>query len=61
METELTLTPVKTLHHEEILLPEENKVLTSRSKPEILVKSPFIEANTESIGFSQFSRCCDFI
>lgn len=58
METELTLTPVKTVHHAEILLPEENIVFTSRSTPEIIAKSPFIEANTESIGFTHLKEKC---
>ena len=52
METELTLIPVKTVHHAEILLPEENIVFISRSTAEIIAKSPFIEANTESVSLS---------
>ena len=48
----LTLNPVRITHNAEILLPEENKVITSRSLPEIIVKSPFIEANTESVSLS---------
>lgn len=52
MEMELTLKPVNITHNTEILLPEENKVITSRSLPEIIVKSPFIEANTESVSLS---------
>ena len=48
----LTLKPVNITHNAEILLPVENKVITSRSLPEIIVKSPFIEANTESISLS---------
>ena len=58
METELTLTPVKTVHHAEILLPEENLVFTSRSTPEIIAKSPFIEANTESVSLSHLKEKC---
>jgi hypothetical protein len=58
METELTLTPVKTVHHAEILLPPENIVFTSRSTPEIIVKSPFIEANTESVSLSHLQEKC---
>ena len=50
MEMELTLKPVNTSHNTAILLSEENKVITSRSLPEIIVKSPFIEANTESVS-----------
>ena len=52
METELTLTPVKIVHHAEILLPEESIGFNPRSTPEIIVKSPFIEANTESVSLS---------
>lgn len=58
METELTLTPVKTVHHAEILLPEENIVFTSKSTPEIFAKSPFIEANTESVSLSHLKEKC---
>ena len=58
METELTLTPVKTVHHAEILLPQENIVFTSRSTPEIIAKSPFIEANTESVSLSHLKEKC---
>jgi hypothetical protein len=58
METELTLTPVKTVHHAEILLPEENLVFTSRSTPEIIAKSSFIEANTESVSLSHLKEKC---
>ena len=52
METELTLKPVNITHNAEILLPQENKVITSRSLAEIIVKLPFIEANTESVSLS---------
>jgi hypothetical protein len=52
MEMELTLKPVNITHNAEILLPEENIVFTPRSNPEIIVKSPFIEANTESVSLS---------
>jgi hypothetical protein len=52
MEMELTLKPVNITHNAEKLLPQENKVITSRSLPEIIVKSPFIEANTESVSLS---------
>ena len=52
MEMELTLKPVNITHNAEILLPVENKVITSRSLSEIIVKSPFIEANTESVSLS---------
>jgi hypothetical protein len=58
METELTLTPVKTVHHAEILLPQENIVFTSRSSPEIIAKSPFIEANTEGVSLSHLKEKC---
>jgi hypothetical protein len=50
MEMELTLKPVNINHNAEILLPQENTIITSRSLPEIIVKSPFIEANTESVS-----------
>ena len=52
MEMELTLKPVNITHNAEILLPLENEVITSRSLAEIIVKSPFIEANTESVSLS---------
>ena len=52
MEMELTLKPVNINHNAEILLSQENEVITSRSLPEIIVKSPFIEANTESVSLS---------
>ena len=52
MEMELTLKPVNITHNAEILLPIENEVITSRSLAEIIVKSPFIEANTESVSLS---------
>jgi hypothetical protein len=58
METELTLTPVKIVHNAEILLPEESIGFNPRSTPEIITKSPFIEANTESIGFSYLKEKC---
>lgn len=58
METELTLTPVKTVHNAEILLPIENIFFSSRSNPEILVKSPFIEANTESFSLFHLENNC---
>jgi hypothetical protein len=58
METELTLKPVKTIHNAEILLPKETIVFSSRSKPEILVKSPFIEANTEEVSLSHLKEKC---
>ena len=57
METELTLKPVNITHNAEILLPE-NKVINSRSLPEIIVKSPFIEANTESVTLSHLKEKC---
>lgn len=52
MEMELTLKPVNITHNAEVLLPQENTIITSRSLPEIIVKSPFIEANTESVSLS---------
>ena len=52
MEVELTLKPVNIVHNAEILLAEENKVFNSKSSPEIFIKSPFIEANTESVSLS---------
>jgi hypothetical protein len=52
MEMELTLKPVNNTHNAEILLPIKNEVITSSSLPEIIVKSPFIEANTESVSLS---------
>jgi hypothetical protein len=58
METEHTLTPVKIVHHAEVLLPQENIVFTSRSTPEIIAKSPFIEANTESVSLSHLKEKC---
>jgi len=58
MDNILTLTPVKTVHNAEILLPEENIGFNPRSKPEILVKSPFIEANTESVSLNHLENNC---
>lgn len=58
METELTLTPVKIVHNAEILLPEESIDFNPRSTPEIYVKSPFIEANTESVSLSHLKEKC---
>lgn len=58
MEMELTLKPVNITHNAEILLPQENKVITSRSLAEIIVKSPFIEANTESLSLSHLKEKC---
>ena len=52
MEMELTLKPVNITHNADILLPVENEVITSRSLAEIIVQSPFIEANTESVSLS---------
>jgi hypothetical protein len=50
METELTLKPVNITHNAEILLPQVNPDFTAKISPEIIVKSPFIEANTESVS-----------
>lgn len=58
MEMELTLKPVNTSYNTAILLPEENKVITSRSLSEIIVKSPFIEANTESVSLTHLKEKC---
>jgi len=58
METELTLTPVKTSSNAEILLSPEIHDFTSRSTAEIIVKSPFIEANTESVSLSHLQEKC---
>jgi hypothetical protein len=52
MEMELTLKPVNITYNAEILLPLKNEVITSRSLAEIIVKSPFIEANSESVSLS---------
>jgi hypothetical protein len=52
MEMELTLKQVNITHKAEILLPVENEFITSRSLAQIIVKSPFIEANTESVSLS---------
>jgi hypothetical protein len=56
MEMELTLKPVNTSYNTAILLSEQNKVITSRSLPEIIVKSPFIEANTESVSLTHLKE-----
>jgi hypothetical protein len=58
METELILTPVKIVHNAEILLPEESIDFNPRSTAEIIVKSPFIEANTESVSLSHLKEKC---
>lgn len=58
METELTLTQVKSASDAEILLTPEIHDFTFRSTPEIMVKSPFIEANTESVSLSHLKEKC---
>lgn len=58
METELTLTQVKSASDSEILLTPEIHDFTFRSTPEIMVKSPFIEANTESVSLSHLKEKC---
>ena len=58
MEMELTLTPVKIVHNAEILLPEESNGFNPRSTSEIYVKSPFIEANTESVSLFHLKEKC---
>jgi len=57
METELTLTPARTIHNAEILSSFENIPLNEKSTT-TLVKSPFIEANTESVSFSHLKEKC---
>lgn len=58
METELTLTQVKSASDAEILLTPEIHDFTFRSTPEIMVKSPFIEATTESVSLSHLKEKC---
>ena len=58
METELTLTPVKTVHNASILLKQESMISASRSTPKIVAKSPFIEANTEEVSLSHLKEKC---
>jgi hypothetical protein len=58
MEMELTLTPAKFVQNAPLLLKQESIISTSRSTPEIVAKSPFIEANTESISFSHLKEDC---
>jgi len=48
----LTLNPVRITHNAELLLPEDSIDFATRSNPEIILKSPFIEANTESVSLS---------
>ena len=58
MEMELTLKPVNITHNAEILLPEENTIITPRSFPETIVKSPFIESNCESVSINHLKDEC---
>ncbi len=58
METELTLTPVKHVQNAPLLLKQETIISTSKSTPEIVAKSPFIEANTESVSLSHLKGDC---
>jgi len=58
METELTLTPVKSEQNAPILLKQESVVFSSRSTPKIVAKSPFIEANTEEVSLSHLKGDC---
>ncbi len=58
METELTLTPVKTVHHAEVLLPQESIGFNPRSTPQIVAKSPFIESNCESVSMDHLKTEC---
>ena len=57
METELTLTPARTIHNAEILrdieiIPQAEKSTATE------VKSPFIEANTDSVSLSHLKEKC---
>ncbi len=58
METELTLKPVKNIQNAELLLSQEIHNSANRSKPEIHVNTPFIEANTESVSLSHLKEKC---
>jgi hypothetical protein len=58
MEMELTLKPVNITHNAEILLPQENTIINPRSLPEIIVKSPFIESNCESVYMDHLKTEC---
>jgi hypothetical protein len=58
MKTELTLTPVKHEQNTPLLLKQETIISTSKSTPEIVAKSPFIEANTESVSLSHLKGDC---
>jgi hypothetical protein len=58
METELTLTPVKHVQNAPLLLKQETIISTSKSTPEIIAKSPFIEANTEGVSLSHLKEKC---
>ena len=58
METELTLTPVKSEQNTSILLKQESMISASRSIPKIVAKSPFIEANTEEVSLSHLKEDC---
>lgn len=58
MEAELTLTPVKHVQNAPLLLKQGTIISTSKSTPEIVAKSPFIEANTESVSLSHLKGDC---
>lgn len=58
METELTLTPVRTIHNAEILRDNEIYSEPEKQTPASIVKSPFIEANTDSVSLSHLKEKC---
>ena len=58
METELTLTPVRTIHNAEILRDNEIYSEPEKSTPATIAKSPFIKANTDSISLSHLKEKC---
>ena len=58
MDNIFTLTPVNTVHHAEILLEEENAISSSKSTPQIVAKSPFIESNCESVSMDHLKIEC---
>ncbi len=55
---ELTLTPVKHVQNTPLLLKQETIISSSKSTPEIVTKSPFIEANTENVSLSHLKEDC---
>lgn len=56
--TVLTLNPVSNSQNGRNLLVKKEDIIPIRTSPEIIVKSPFIEANTESVSLSHLKQKC---